>query len=68
MITITDILQLIALCALVMLPAGFYLHRCCPHPLRALRRRLFPTRYLKPVTVLHRRPLSATVDKHDKTH
>ncbi|XEH05402.1 cellulose biosynthesis protein BcsF [Edwardsiella tarda] len=51
-----------------MLPAGFYLHRRCPHPLRSLRQGLMPTRYLKPVTVLHRRPLSATVDKHDKTH
>ncbi|ACY86219.1 cellulose biosynthesis protein BcsF [Edwardsiella piscicida] len=68
MMTITDILQILVLCALVMLPGGFYLHKYYPHPLRTLRRTIFPTRYLQRVTVLHRRPLSARVDKHGKTH
>ncbi|NEY29977.1 cellulose biosynthesis protein BcsF [Escherichia coli] len=67
-----DILQLIVLCAVILLPLGYYLRKKLPMLLQSVRQVLFTPRYLKSEGILRRntrlqRNTSVTVDrKNDK--
>lgn len=63
-----DILQLIVLCAVILLPLGYYLRKKLPMLLQSVRQVLFTPRYLKPEGILRRntrlqRNTSVTVDR-----
>lgn len=63
-----DILQLIVLCALILLPLGYYLRKKLPMLLQSVRQVLFTPRYLKSEGILRRntrlqRNTSVTVDR-----
>lgn len=63
-----DILQLIVLCAVILLPLGYYLRKKLPMLLQAVRQVLFTPRYLKSEGILRRntrlqRNTSVTVDR-----
>ncbi|NLS54602.1 cellulose biosynthesis protein BcsF [Hafnia alvei] len=64
----TDILQLIVLCAVILLPLGYYLRKKLPMLLQSVRQVLFTPRYLKSEGILRRntrlqRNTSVTVDR-----
>lgn len=68
MMNITDIVQLIILCALIMLPLGYSARRWLPGLLLRFRQRFLAPRYLKSAGTLQRTS-SATVNRqHDKKH
>ncbi|TBL74876.1 cellulose biosynthesis protein BcsF [Obesumbacterium proteus] len=63
-----DILQLIVLCAVILLPLGYYLRKKLPMLLQSVRQVLFTPRYLKSEGILRRntrlqRNTSVTVDR-----
>lgn len=63
-----DILQLIVLCAMILLPLGYYLRKKLPMLLQSVRQVLFTPRYLKSEGILRRntrlqRNTSVTVDR-----
>jgi cellulose biosynthesis operon protein BcsF/YhjT len=63
-----DILQLIVLCAVILLPLGYYLRKNLPMLLQSVRQVLFTPRYLKSEGILRRntrlqRNTSVTVDR-----
>lgn len=63
-----DILQLIVLCAVTLLPLGYYLRKKLPMLLQSVRQVLFTPRYLKSEGILRRntrlqRNTSVTVDR-----
>ena len=63
-----DILQLIVLCAVILLPLGYYLRKKLPMLLQSVRQGLFTPRYLKSEGILRRntrlqRNTSVTVDR-----
>ncbi|AIU74677.1 cellulose biosynthesis protein BcsF [Hafnia alvei] len=63
-----DILQLILLCAVILLPLGYYLRKKLPMLLQSVRQVLFTPRYLKSEGILRRntrlqRNTSVTVDR-----
>ena len=63
-----DILQLILLCAVILLPLGYYLSKKLPMLLQSVRQVLFTPRYLKSEGILRRntrlqRNTSVTVDR-----
>lgn len=63
-----DILQLIVLCAVILLPLGYYLRKKLPLLLQSVRQVLFTPRYLKSEGILRRntrlqRNTSVTVDR-----
>ena len=64
----TDILQVIVLCAVILLPLGYYLRKKLPMLLQSVRQVLFTPRYLKSEGILRRntrlqRNTSVTVDR-----
>ncbi|MDU7481793.1 MAG: cellulose biosynthesis protein BcsF [Hafnia alvei] len=63
-----DILQLIVLCAVILLPLGYYLRKKLPMLLQSVRQVLFTPRYLKSEGILRRntrlqRNTSVAVDR-----
>ena len=63
-----DILLLIVLCAVILLPLGYYLRKKLPMLLQSVRQVLFTPRYLKSEGILRRntrlqRNTSVTVDR-----
>ncbi|AJR01162.1 MULTISPECIES: cellulose biosynthesis protein BcsF [Hafnia] len=63
-----DILQIIIVCAVILLPLGYYLRKKLPHILQSIRQVLFTPRYLKSEGILRRntrleRNTSVTVDR-----
>lgn len=63
-----DILQIIVLCAVILLPLGYYLRKKLPMLLQSVRQVLFTPRYLKSEGILRRntrlqRNTSVTVDR-----
>jgi len=63
-----DILQLVVLCAVILLPLGYYLRKKLPMLLQSVRQVLFTPRYLKSEGILRRntrlqRNISVTVDR-----
>ncbi|GGD29922.1 membrane protein [Franconibacter daqui] len=65
MMSVSDILQLVALCAVIFFPLG-YAARHSVRRLTALVRPLFfKPRYLKPVGTLHRRTDVKADQQHD---
>ncbi|WLI78073.1 cellulose biosynthesis protein BcsF [Kosakonia sp. H02] len=66
MMSISDIIQLIVLCALIFFPLG-YLARHWQRPIRTAFRLTFTKpRFVKPTGVLRRDPLVKADRKHDK--
>jgi len=47
MLNLTDIVQLVILCALFFIPLGYAIHRRYPHWRQRWQNRLFSPRYLK---------------------
>ncbi|NUU65774.1 cellulose biosynthesis protein BcsF [Enterobacteriaceae bacterium BIT-l23] len=65
MMTISDILQLIALCAVIFLPLGFYARRWLT-PLAAwMRITFFKPRFVKPAGTLRRQQAVRANSEHD---
>lgn len=54
MIAVTDIVQLVLLCALIFTPLGYLLHKYARRIETTLRLMFFRPRYVKPAGVLHR--------------
>lgn len=60
MMNTVDIIQLILLCAIIFIPAGFILKSKLPVLRAAIRLRLLKPRYIKPYGILHQS--SAKID------
>lgn len=54
MMNINDIIQLIALCAIIFIPLGYQLHRWIPGLRRILSYNLLKPRHVKPAGMLKR--------------
>ena len=65
MMSISDILQLIALCALIFIPLGYALCVGKRRMMKALRPLLFRPRFVKPAGTLRRRSTDKANVKHD---
>lgn len=64
MMNIIDIIQLIILCAVIMLPLGYSARRWLPRLLQRFRQRFLAPRYLKSAGVLQRTS-SVTVNRQN---
>ncbi|WP_455426476.1 cellulose biosynthesis protein BcsF [Dryocola sp. LX212] len=61
---LTDILQLIALCAIVFIPFGYVSHRWLPRLTATIRLLFLKPRYVKPAGTLRRTSVKAD-HRHD---
>lgn len=65
MMSISDILQLIVLCALIFIPLGYIARHHMGRIRMAARLLLLKPRYVKPAGTLRRAPLVKADPKHD---
>lgn len=62
---ISDIIQLIILCAILFIPLGYALRPRLPRYIDRCKALFFPARYVKPAGVLRRSASSGVKRKHD---
>lgn len=62
---ISDILEIIVACGLILLPLSYYFHESIKNGLRALRYFILPPRYLKKVTVLRNTVSNGVKTNHE---
>lgn len=64
MMNITDIIQLVVLCAIIFIPLGFTAHRWLPRLSNSVRLMFLKPRYVKPAGTLRRASVKAD-HQHD---
>lgn len=64
MMNITDIIQLVVLCAIIFIPLGYTAHRWLPRLSNSVRLMFLKPRYVKPAGTLRRTSVKAD-QQHD---